>query len=139
MADNTDSTICLLTKYADTKSKVNITGEESRVELMEKVLEMDEEISTLLKALRKKNDEVRLLTSKMSDMKDESARTEMGLVEELGIMNNKNNVMSELLEIITDRAEAAEEELVRRFSVVIDDGEASGTEDGNTEDVPPSD
>merc|ERR1719239_2150056 len=51
------SDVDLLSSYADQRSKVNVTGTESRVELMEKVLDMDDEISDMLKDLRKKEEE----------------------------------------------------------------------------------
>ena len=47
-SEKTGSKASLVDSYTDCKSKVQISGEESRVELMGKVLEMDEEIGMIL-------------------------------------------------------------------------------------------
>ncbi|XP_059146246.1 trichohyalin-like isoform X2 [Physella acuta] len=111
----------ILLDYPEMKSKVTTTGEESRVELMEKVLDMDDEISELLTVIRQNEDEnvrlrreVRSLKTQLREMKEESRRVELELLQELDMLHDKNSVMSNLLDIINERAEAAEEELERR-------------------------
>ncbi|XP_055872478.1 microtubule-associated protein futsch-like isoform X2 [Biomphalaria glabrata] len=111
----------ILLDYPEFKSKVAISGEESRVELMEKVLDMDDEISVLLNALRERESLTERLLSKtkylkmqLRELKEDSRRTELELLQELDMLHDKNSVMSNLLDIINERAEAAEEELERR-------------------------
>ncbi|CAL1537257.1 unnamed protein product, partial [Lymnaea stagnalis] len=111
----------ILLDYPELKSKVTTSGDESRVELMEKVLDMDEEISVLLNVIRENealNDrlrsKVKYLKIQLRDVREESRRTELDLLQELDMLHDKNSVMSNLLDIINERAEAAEEELERR-------------------------
>lgn len=111
----------LLVTYADFKSKVEISGDEDRVALMEKVLLMDEEIGTLLKALRSKDEEVKAMRSELQEVKADNEVREAGLREELDDMKNQKTVMSNLLDIVNDHADAVEEELVKRMSIVMDD------------------
>uniref|UniRef100_A0A2C9M2Y6 Uncharacterized protein n=1 Tax=Biomphalaria glabrata TaxID=6526 RepID=A0A2C9M2Y6_BIOGL len=50
----------------------------------------------------------------LRELKEDSRRTELELLQELDMLHDKNSVMSNLLDIINERAEAAEEELERR-------------------------
>jgi len=120
-SEKTGSKASLVDSYTDCKSKVQISGEESRVELMGKVLEMDEEIGLLLKELRLKDSELKTLKSKLATVQDDSQRKEDGLITELDMLTHKNSVMSNLYETVIDHADALEEELERRISLVIDD------------------
>ncbi|GFN85420.1 sporulation-specific protein 15-like isoform x2, partial [Plakobranchus ocellatus] len=61
------------------------------------------------------NKQIKSLNQELKDVKDQSRRTELELLQELDMLQDKNSVMSNLLDIINERAEAAEEELERRL------------------------
>ncbi|KAK3766362.1 hypothetical protein RRG08_044547 [Elysia crispata] len=114
--------LSILERYPEGKSRIVTSGSESRVELMEKVLEMDDEIGDLISEVVRKEEEVeqlsrqvKTLTQDLREARDECRTTELELLQELDMLQDKNSVMSNLLDIINERAEAAEEELERRL------------------------
>ncbi|XP_070208370.1 uncharacterized protein [Littorina saxatilis] len=99
---------------------LTIEGNESREALMDKILDMEEEMHALLQAVKKRQEEIdtksrEILTlrEELQDAQDVGRRTELQLLQELDMLHDKNSVLSNLLDIIHERADNAEKELER--------------------------
>ncbi|GFS20260.1 sporulation-specific protein 15-like isoform X2 [Elysia marginata] len=116
---NTDSNIFIIqssssalayTKFLDAYSldRFTIAFPAKFCDLISEVMKNEEEVASLSR-------QVKNLTVELREARDDCRRTELELLQELDMLQDKNSVMSNLLDIINERAEAAEEELERRL------------------------
>ncbi|KAK3610093.1 hypothetical protein CHS0354_032188 [Potamilus streckersoni] len=92
----------------------------NKIQLIEKILDMEEDIEDLRLIVKSKDEknqsleeEVRVLDKQLDDLRGEYHRKEMELLTDLDMISDKNEILSNLLDIVKDRAEAAEQELER--------------------------
>nr|KAG5686675.1 hypothetical protein BaRGS_025994 [Batillaria attramentaria] len=106
--------------------RVVTVGEgESREALMDKILDMEEEINDLLLLVKRREEEVESQSREMTSLRaelqdaiDVGRRTELQLLKEMDMLHDKNTVLSNLLDIVQERANEAEQELERYVQVV---------------------
>ncbi|KAK3088191.1 hypothetical protein FSP39_015959 [Pinctada imbricata] len=91
---------------------------DSREELMETVLDLEEEIELLTEDLKAKTtdlvsvkEELNQLRSQYEQLKDESSCKQLDLQQEIELSTERNEILSNLLDLVKDRAEAAEAQL----------------------------
>ncbi|KAJ8322162.1 hypothetical protein KUTeg_000633 [Tegillarca granosa] len=96
---------------------------ESREELMDKILDLEEENEIALDKIKSKEEDITKLQSEIEELKEtleeiknEFRKKERDLIDELDLAQDKNDILSNLLDIVKDRAEAAEQELERLAS-----------------------
>lgn len=61
--------------------------------------------------------ELTSLRTELQNAKDHARRTELELLQDLDMLHDKNSVLSNLLDIVQERATAAEEELEKLMQV----------------------
>ncbi|XP_041360782.1 interaptin-like [Gigantopelta aegis] len=90
----------------------------SRNELLEIIQDMEDEIDDLVKVIKAKDEdklrleaEVNRLKNELEDAVDEATKKQEEMMDELDLLHDKNSVLSNLLEIVSERAETAEAEL----------------------------
>ncbi|CAC5380446.1 unnamed protein product [Mytilus coruscus] len=96
------------------------TEGETREELMDKILDMEDDAENLATELTKKDAEIKSLQAEVTSLKktlenkeSEFRRKELELLRDLDYAQEKSDVLSNLLDIVKDRADAAEAELER--------------------------
>ncbi|KAK6168105.1 hypothetical protein SNE40_021998 [Patella caerulea] len=95
---------------------------DSRDHLMETILDLEDEIESIKSKLRDRESEnIRLevqvtsLQEELEELKDESQNTELELMREIEMIHDKNSVLTNLLDIVNERAETAEKELEQQY------------------------
>ncbi|XP_046343602.1 trichohyalin-like isoform X2 [Haliotis rufescens] len=90
----------------------------SRLQLVEKVLDLEDEILDLKSVIKHKELEREDVEREVTSLKDHIDETsdiwrkkEVELEQDLAMLHDKNSVLSNLLEIVTERADKAEQEL----------------------------
>ncbi|VDI00770.1 Hypothetical predicted protein [Mytilus galloprovincialis] len=96
------------------------TEGETREELMDKILDMEDDAENLASELKKKDTEIKSLQAEVTSLKktveikeSDFRRKELELLRDLDYAQEKSDVLSNLLDIVKDRADAAEAELER--------------------------
>ncbi|XP_021343411.1 golgin subfamily A member 4-like isoform X2 [Mizuhopecten yessoensis] len=93
---------------------------ETREELMDQILDMEEEVEKLTGSVKLKDQEltklygeVRGLKDTIQNLKDEFRKKEIELLRDLDVSHDKADILSNLLDIVKERADDAEAELER--------------------------
>ncbi|XP_069106390.1 uncharacterized protein [Argopecten irradians] len=93
---------------------------ETREELMDQILDMEEEVEKLTGSVKQKDQEltklygeVRSLKDTVQNLKDEFRKKEIELLRDLDVSQEKSEILSNLLDIVKERADDAEAELER--------------------------
>ncbi|XP_060067409.1 uncharacterized protein LOC132547643 isoform X1 [Ylistrum balloti] len=91
---------------------------ETREELMDQILDMEEEVERLTGSVKLKDQEltklygeVRSLKDTIQNLKDDFRKKEIELLRDLDVSNEKSEILSNLLDIVKERADDAEAEL----------------------------
>ncbi|XP_046569804.1 COP1-interactive protein 1-like isoform X2 [Haliotis rubra] len=103
---------------ADDSSTTMDPEDMSRLQLVEKVLDLEDEILDLKSVIKHKEleredveREVTSLKEHIDETSDMWKKKEAELEQDLAMLHDKNSVLSNLLEIVTERADKAEQEL----------------------------
>ncbi|XP_067666411.1 uncharacterized protein [Haliotis asinina] len=103
---------------ADDSSTAMDPEDMSRLQLVEKVLDLEDEILDLKSVIKHKEleredveREVASLKEHIDETSDMWKKKEAELEQDLAMLHDKNSVLSNLLEIVTERADKAEQEL----------------------------
>ncbi|XP_045180255.2 golgin subfamily B member 1-like [Mercenaria mercenaria] len=117
-----------------TENKVAVPGidETANKRFMDRIAFLEEEIDDLRLIINTKeeknvllDEEVQELGNYIKKVQDDSRRREMELLSEMDLIHGKNEILNNLLEIVKDRAEAAEDELERLITEINENQDSS--------------
>ncbi|XP_025090812.1 COP1-interactive protein 1-like isoform X3 [Pomacea canaliculata] len=105
-------------KRTDKETRETVDVSRSHEALVDRELDMKEQHDDLLLLVRRQEEteaaltrELTSLRTELQNAKDHARRTELELLQDLDMLHDKNSVLSNLLDIVQERATAAEEEL----------------------------